>query len=81
MSKRNYIIDSKTFQKAIKDAEKVNKIKSQIEKLHRQLEEIKEENNWMNYLGSNACKGLTQDERYEFAEVSQILNYADRVER
>ena len=64
--RRQKELNEKTLEKARKEKERVLLLQEKIRKAQEEIEEIKESNSWMRYLGSDFCKNSTEEQQIEF---------------
>jgi hypothetical protein len=72
------ILTSKDVDRIYKTAQKVKRLQKKIQEEQAMLKEIKNDNNWLNYLGDIAYVELTQEENWTLASACNVINYSDR---
>lgn len=77
MSKRNYTVDTEELKRIRKQADKINKILEKSKKLKAQLNSIKENERWLRYLGKDSTITLTDEQNWEFNELTEKIIYAE----
>lgn len=64
--RRQKELNKKTLEKARKEKDRVLYLEGKIKKYQEEIEKIKGDNRWMNYLSSDFDKNATEEQRIEF---------------
>lgn len=64
--KRQKELNEKTLEKARKEKERVLFLQEKIRKAQKEIETIRESNEWMNYLNHNFDENATEEQKIEF---------------
>ena len=71
-------LQEKDIDKLEKVTDKIEKLKATILKAQKELNAIKDEHSWLNYLGKGSDANLTQEERFRLGDACEIINYCNR---
>lgn len=72
--KRHKKLTGKTLNSMYKEVDRVKYLQERINKMQNELNDIKEENNWMNYLSDEFIKESTEEQMLEFSRLKKIIN-------
>ena len=64
--RRQKKLDNKTLEKARKEKERIFFLQEKIRKAQKEIDDIKESNNWMAYLDKGFCDDATEEQQIEF---------------
>lgn len=81
MAKKNRIVDTKELARLRKQVQKIDKMIETVQKLHKELDAIKESEWWLRYLSEKSIETLTDDERQELYKINEIIMYASLNQR
>lgn len=69
-------MDDKSLQRVAKIAARIQKLNDVISKAQQELEEINDGNMWVRYMTQDFTAELTQEQRMELYEYTQVIIYA-----
>lgn len=72
--KRQKELNEKTLEKARKEKERVLFLQEKIRKLQKELDSIEKSNEWMHYLSKDFWENSTEEQEFEFYEISKIIS-------
>lgn len=75
--KRVKVLKSNHIENLKKEADRILKMKEQIDSLKEKIEKIQDENNWFNYIGESTVAELTDEDNEKLSEILNIIKYTN----